>query len=69
MSKVSKKELQETFEQVSAYKDRLTKEFLFMAKKLRMSPEKIDSSLKKHSELINLGEILNRIESQIEGEN
>ncbi len=69
MTKVSKKELRESFEEVSAYRERLTNEFLEVAKKLRMSPEKINSTIQNHSELNNLEKILSNIERQLNEEN
>ncbi len=69
MTKVSKKELRESFEEVSAYRERLAKQFLDVAKKLRMSQEKIDATIKNHSELNDLESILRRIEKQMNEEN
>ena len=68
MTQASKKELQESFEEISTYRERLINEFLQMAKKLRMSPEKIDSTIKNHSEINQLKMILSKIEKQIHEE-
>ena len=45
------KELNESIELLSTYRDRLQKEIVNVAKKLQIPIKKIDSTLKSHSEL------------------
>ena len=51
MSVPTLKELDDSINLLTAYRDRLTKEVVSIAKKLQMSPKKISSTLEEHLEL------------------
>ena len=51
MSEPNFNDLDESIELLSSYHDRLKKEVINVARKLQMPQNKIDSALKKHSEL------------------
>jgi len=67
MSEPTEKELQESIEELTAYRDRLLKEIVTIAQKLRMPQKKIDSTVAEHSELKNLDVILSQLISQRDG--
>ncbi len=56
--KPSLSEILETIQELSDYKERLTKEVLLVSKKLRMPEQKIDSVLKENIELKKIDAIL-----------
>ena len=55
------KELNESIELLSSYRDRLEGEVISIAKKLHMTPRKIDSTLKNHSELIAINQTISKL--------
>ena len=57
-------ELQESIDELSAYRDRLYNDVLALGKKLRLSQKKIDATLSEHPELTRIDEVLNQLKSQ-----
>ena len=57
-------ELQESIDELSAYRDRLYNDVLGLGKKLRLSQKKIDATLSEHPELNRIDEVLNQLKSQ-----
>ncbi|QNI57464.1 hypothetical protein SynBIOSU31_00563 [Synechococcus sp. BIOS-U3-1] len=57
-------ELQESIDELSAYRDRLYNDVLGLGKKLRLSQKKIDATLSEHPELTRIDEVLNQLKSQ-----
>ena len=57
-------ELQESIDELSAYRDRLYNDVLGLGKKLRLSQKKIDTTLSEHPELTRIDEVLNQLKSQ-----
>ena len=60
----SVEELQESIDELSAYRDRLYNDVLGLGKKLRLSQKKIDATLSEHPELTRIDEVLNQLKSQ-----
>ena len=65
MSKPTQEELKKSIQELSEYRDRLTKEVVSIAKKLKMPQKKIASTLAEHSELKKIEEILSQMVAQI----
>ena len=57
-------ELQESIDELSAYRDRLYNDVLGLGKKLRLSQKKIDATLSEHPELTRIDEVLSQLKSQ-----
>ena len=64
MTDATPSELQESIEELTAYRERLTKEVVSITQKLRMPSKKVDSALKEHSELRRINEILSKLIAQ-----
>ena len=54
-------ELQESIDELSAYRERLFQDVVGLGKKLRLSQKKIDSTVAEHEELQRLDEVLSLI--------
>ena len=58
---VSVEELQESIDELSAYRDRLYKDVVALGQKLRLPQKKIDATVKEHPELTRIDEVLNQL--------
>ena len=61
---VSVEELQESIDELSAYRDRLHKDVVALGQKLRLPQKKIDATVKEHPELTRIDEVLNQLVEQ-----
>ena len=66
MSEPSPAEFKETIQELTAYRDRLHKEVITVAKKLQMSPKKITITLEEHSEIKQINSILKQLKVQLQ---
>jgi predicted nucleic acid-binding Zn-ribbon protein len=57
-------ELQDSIEQLTAYRERLENDVKAMGQKLRMPQKKIQAAVADHAELQRLGEILEQLSQQ-----
>tara|TARA_B100002052_G_scaffold297173_1_gene327261 strand:- start:2925 stop:3146 length:222 start_codon:yes stop_codon:yes gene_type:complete len=57
-------ELQESIDELAAYRDRLYKDVVGLGKKLRLSQKKIDATVAEHPELQRLDEIMGQLVAQ-----
>ncbi len=57
-------ELQESIEELSAYRERLYNDVVGLGKKLRLSQKKIEATIKDHPELSRIDEILSQLKQQ-----
>ena len=57
-------ELQESIDELSAYRERLFQDVVGLGKKLRLSQKKIDSTVAEHEELQRLDEVLSQLVAQ-----
>ena len=64
MSEPSLDELQDSIEQLTAYRERLENDVKAMGQKLRMPQKKIQAAVDDHAELQRLGEILDQLNQQ-----
>ncbi len=64
MSEPELQELNESIEELTIYHDRLHKEVLTIAKKLKMPQKRIESTIKEHSELNQIKIILEKLIEQ-----
>ena len=60
----SVEELQESIDELSAYRERLYNDVIGLGKKLRLSQKKIDATIKEHPELTRIDEILTQLKLQ-----
>ena len=60
----SVEELQESIDELSAYRERLYNDVIGLAKKLRLSQKKIDATVNEHPELTRIDEILSQLKHQ-----
>ena len=51
-------ELQDSIEELEAYRNRLRDDVIAMGKKLRLSQKRVDATVAEHAELQRLGEVL-----------
>ncbi len=64
MTEPTQEELNESINELLAYKDRLNKEVVRVAKKLRMPQKKIESTLSEHIELNQVKELISKLIEQ-----
>ena len=57
-------ELQESIDELGAYRERLYQDVLGLGKKLRLSQKKIDATIAAHPELNRLDEVMNQLVTQ-----
>ncbi|WP_413442203.1 hypothetical protein [Synechococcus sp. MIT S1220] len=57
-------ELQDSIDELAAYRDRLYKDVIGLGKKLRLSQKKIDATVAEHPELQRLDEIMTQLVAQ-----
>ena len=57
-------ELQESIDELSAYRERLYNDVLGLGKKLRLSQKKIEATLSEHPELTRIDEVLDQLKAQ-----
>jgi dimeric dUTPase (all-alpha-NTP-PPase superfamily) len=57
-------ELQESIDELSAYRERLFQDVVGLGKKLRLSQKKIDSTVAEHEELQRLDEVMSQLVAQ-----
>ena len=60
----SVEELQESIDELSAYRERLYNDVIGLGKKLRLSQKKIDATVNEHPELTRIDEILSQLKYQ-----
>ena len=60
----SLEELQESNDELSAYRERLYNDVVGIGKKLRLSQKKIDATVNEHPELTRIDEILSQLKNQ-----
>ena len=60
----SVEELQESIDELSAYRERLYKDVVGLGQKLRLSQKKIDATINEHPELTRIDEVLNQLIQQ-----
>ena len=60
----SVEELQESIDELSAYRERLYNDVIVLGKKLRLSQKKIDATVSEHPELTRIDEILSQLKHQ-----
>ena len=60
----SVEELQESIDELSAYRERLYNDVIGLGKKLRLSQKKIDATVNEHPELARIDEILSQLKHQ-----
>ena len=60
----SLKELQESIEELAAYRERLFQDVIGLGKKLRLSQKKIDTTVAAHPELRRLDEVMSQLVAQ-----
>ncbi len=65
MSQATRQELQESINELTAYRDRLHKEVINIGKKLKLHPKNIESTVQNHEELANLERVLKKLHSQL----
>lgn len=58
-------DIQESIEQLVAYRDRLRQDVIAMGQKLKLPQAKIDRTLVDHQELTRLEEVLGQLQSQL----
>ena len=57
-------ELQDSIDELSAYRERLYNDVIGLVKKLRLSQKKIDATINSHPELSRIDEILSQLQQQ-----
>lgn len=57
-------ELQESIDELSAYRERLYNDVIGLGKKLRLSQKKIDATINEHPELTRIDEVLSQLKQQ-----
>ena len=57
-------ELQESIEELAAYRERLFQDVVGLGRKLRLSQKKIDSTVAEHAELKRLDEVMSQLVAQ-----
>ena len=60
----SVEELQDSIDELSAYRERLYNDVVGIGKKLRLSQKKIDATVNEHPELTRIDEILSQLKHQ-----
>ena len=58
------KELQDSIDELSAYRERLFQDVVNLGKKLRLSQKKIDATIAEHQELNRLDEVMSQLVAQ-----
>ena len=64
MTEPSLDELQESIEELGAYRQRLESDIRALGQKLRMPPTKVEAAVEDHAELQRICEILAQLERQ-----
>ena len=57
-------ELQDSIDELSAYRERLYNDVIGLGKKLRLSQKKIDATINAHPELSRIDEVLSQLKQQ-----
>ena len=57
-------ELQESIDELAAYRERLFHDVVGLGRKLRLSQKKIDSTVAEHAELKRLNEVMSQLVAQ-----
>ena len=57
-------ELQDSIDELSAYRERLYNDVIGLGKKLRLSQKKIDTTINEHPELTRIDEVLGQLKQQ-----
>ena len=60
----SVEELQESIDELAAYRERLFHDVVGLGRKLRLSQKKIDSTVAEHAELKRLNEVMSQLVAQ-----
>jgi predicted nucleic acid-binding Zn-ribbon protein len=66
MSEPTSAELQETIDELKAYRQRLQDDVVAMGQKLKLPQARIDATLAEHPELQRLDEVLTQLASQLD---
>ena len=64
MTEPSLEELQESIDELGAYRERLETDIRALGQKLRMPPKKVEAAVEEHAELQRICEILAQLERQ-----
>ena len=64
MQSPTEEELEESIKELTEYRNRLEKEVVTISNKLKMTKEKINSTINKHSELNQIKIILSKLNKQ-----
>ena len=64
MTEPSLDELQESIEELAAYRERLETDIRNLGQKLRMPPKKVEAAVNEHAELQRICEILDQLKRQ-----
>lgn len=64
MTEPSLEELQESIEELAAYRERLETDIRGLGQKLRMPPKKVEAAVDEHAELQRISEILAQLKRQ-----
>tara|TARA_B100001250_G_C19323322_1_gene581417 strand:+ start:121 stop:345 length:225 start_codon:yes stop_codon:yes gene_type:complete len=65
MTGASQKEIKESIEQLTNYKNRLKEQVISISKKLRMPSNRINSIIENNQELNQINDILSKLNEQI----
>tara|TARA_Y100001968_G_C18839838_1_gene472996 strand:- start:134 stop:349 length:216 start_codon:yes stop_codon:yes gene_type:complete len=65
MKEPSLKELQDSIEELCAYRDRISNEVVSAAQKLRMPKKKVESTLYENFEINKINKIILKLEEQL----
>lgn len=57
-------ELQDSIEELEAYRNRLQDDVIAMGKKLKLPQKRVDATVAEHAELQRLGEVLEQLQQQ-----
>tara|TARA_B100001939_G_scaffold144766_1_gene125335 strand:+ start:577 stop:792 length:216 start_codon:yes stop_codon:yes gene_type:complete len=57
-------ELQDSIEELEAYRNRLRDDVIAMGKKLKLPQKRVDATVAEHAELQRLGEVLEQLQQQ-----
>jgi len=57
-------ELQDSIQELEAYRNRLRDDVIAMGKKLKLPQKRVDATVAEHAELQRLGEVLEQLQQQ-----
>ncbi len=65
MSDTKPQDIKDSISELSDYRQRLAKEVITMAQKLKMPPKQIDAIIKDHAELTQISKVLSQLKNQL----